>query len=179
MKSILTLAAVLVAFSMAFATKIAALEIVSGDLTIAHPTARPNLPNRPTVAYMKISNGGETDDRLVSARSPAFGKIEFHTVIKNGEVMKMLQIVDIPVPAGHTAALEPGGLHLMLFDGAKLQKDGDMFPVTLTFETGGDVEIMVKVDRRAGQDRDHSGHGAKPKGHGDDHSDHKHGTKSE
>ena len=156
MKSILTLAAFMVAISLYSLPLAVADEVTIGDLTISHPQARPNLPNRPTAAYMKITNDGDTDDSLVSATSPAFGKIEIHTVVKNGEVMKMLPVVDVPVPAGTTAELKAGGLHLMLFDAKEMLKDGAMFPVTLTFEKGGAVEIMVKVDRRAGQG--HGGH---------------------
>lgn len=176
MKSILSLAAVAVAIAMTSAPKVTAHEIVSGDLTIIHPTARPNLPNRPTAAYMVISNDGTADDKLLSATSPVFGKIELHTVIKDGEVMKMQPVADVLVPAGDAAVLEAGGLHLMLFNAAKQQKDGEMFPVTLTFDQAGDVEIMVMVDRKAGQGHDHSAHGAKePESAESDHSGHKHG----
>lgn len=188
MKRFPTLAAVLVAASMLSAPGVAADEVVSGDLTISHPTARPNLPNRPTAAYMKIQNAGDADDRLISATSPAFGKIELHTVLKDGDVMKMQQIVDVPVPAGEAAVLKAGGLHLMLFDAKELHKDGAMFPITLTFQQAGDVEIMVRVDRKAGRGHDHSGHGHNANtdddghkhGHKkDDHGGHKHGIKSE
>lgn len=174
----MTFAAVAVAFTLASTPNVTAHEIVSGDLTIAHPTARPNLPNRPTAAYMVIRNDGDTDDRLVSAKSDVFGKIELHTVIKDGDVMKMQPVTEIIVPAGGETALEAGGLHLMLFDAAERQKDGTVFPLTLTFSQAGDVDVMVKVDRRAGRghDHDHSDHGTKaPKGSDDGHSGHKHG----
>ncbi|MEO0823088.1 MAG: copper chaperone PCu(A)C, partial [Pseudomonadota bacterium] len=55
-----------------------------GDLSIAHAWARPNIPNRPTAGYYEITNGGSTDDQLLSASSPAFGKIELHRSEKDG-----------------------------------------------------------------------------------------------
>ena len=78
-------------------------ETKKGDLTVINAHARPNLPNRPTAAYMAISNDGETGDRLISARSDAFGTIEIHTTMKHGDVMKMMPVDAIEVPAGDTA----------------------------------------------------------------------------
>lgn len=196
MKSFFAFAAVVAAMSMPMAHNAFAGDVTSGDLTISDPMARPNLPNRPTAAYMVISNASEADDRLLSASSPAFGKVEFHTVLKDGDVMKMELVKDVVVPAGDSAVLKAGGYHLMLFDAAKLLKNGDTFPVTLSFETAGDIEVLVKVDRKAGQGHghaDHNAHGAKTghggddqhSGHGghkdgeDGHGAHKHDGKSE
>ena len=143
-------------------------ETKKGDLTVIHAHARPNLPNRPTAAYMAISNDGETGDRLLAAQSDAFGTVEIHTTVKQGDVMKMMPVDVIDVPAGDTALLEPGGLHLMLFDGQEGFKIGDSFPMVLTFENAGEVLIEVKVEKiKAGHN--HSGHS----GHsGHDHSGH-------
>jgi periplasmic copper chaperone A len=40
-------------------------------------------------------------------------------------------------------------LHLMFFDVAETFKDGDMVPVTLTFEKAGKVELMLPVMAKA------------------------------
>ena len=63
--------------------------------------------------------------------------------------------------------LEPGGLHLMLFDGKEAFKIGDSFPMVLTFDKAGDVTVEVKVEKISGGS-DHSGHG-----NHSDHSGHK------
>lgn len=141
-------------------------DIQAGDLTITHAWARPNLPNRPTAAYMAIANAGETADTLISASSPAFETIELHTVIKDGDVMKMQPIDGIPVPVEDSARLEPGGLHLMLFGAEKAFKDGESFPMTLTFESAGAVEITVQVEKRARKHGTHGTHGNSEAGHG-------------
>ena len=49
-----------------------------GALTVDHPWGRPNLPERPTAAYLEIRNAGETPDRLMSARAPGFDSVELH-----------------------------------------------------------------------------------------------------
>ena len=139
-----------------------------GDLTIIHAQARPNLPSRPTAAYMAITNDGTEADRLISAKSEAFGTIEIHTTMQHGDVLKMQPVDAIEVPAEDTALLEPGGLHLMLFDGAKPHKIGESFMMVLTFEKAGDVMVEVKVEKitgggdhsqhAGGAAKDHSGH---------------------
>lgn len=133
-------------------------EASKGDLTITHPAARPNLPNRPTAAYMAITNNGATADRLVSASSPAFGAVEIHRSMKQGDVMRMMPVDAVEIPAGDTALLGPGSFHLMLFDGAKLFKVGDEFMMTLTFEQAGEIMVNVKIEKISGG-MDHSTHG--------------------
>lgn len=117
-----------------------------GDLVIDHPWARPNpLPGRPGAAYAVIHNNGDNADRLLEATSPAFGRIEIHKhVIANG-VAKMEKQTSLFIPSGDARALEPGGLHLMLFHAVKPLVDGDRFPMTLRFERTGDVEVEVYV----------------------------------
>ncbi len=148
------------ALCLSLITPTLASETSKGDLLVSHPQARPNLPNRPTAAYMTISNSGETADALVSASSPAFGSIELHVTVKDGDVMKMQQIDELEVPAGETVALEPGGLHLMLFDSTKLHKAGDQFPLTLNFEEAGEMTVDVMVGKIEAADHGHHGHGS-------------------
>lgn len=170
---------ILAALTMAFAISGAPMpavahEFAKGDLVIDHPAARPNRPNRPTAAYMVIMNSGAEADRLLSASSPVFGAIELHKSSKKDGVMSMEKQEAIDIPAGGKATLEPGGLHLMLFNATKSFKDGDAYPLRLTFEKAGNVDVIVNVEKKAGggAEADHSGHGD----HSDhDHSDHNHG----
>lgn len=141
-------------------------EIEAGDITIVHPRARPNLPNRPTAAYMAILNEGAEGDRLMAARAEAFEVIEMHRSMKHGDAMHMEPVEAIAVDADSIALLEPGGLHLMLFGAKERFKPGDEFRMVLSFEKAGDVEISVKVEKiSGGAEHDH-----------DDHSGHNHGS---
>jgi copper(I)-binding protein len=70
---------------------------------------------------------------------------ELHTHIKDGEVMRMRQVEDIPVKAGETVVLQPGGLHVMFMGLHEGLKEGQTFPLTLTFEKAGPVETTVTV----------------------------------
>ena len=59
--------------------------------------------------------------------------------------MKMRPVKSIPVPAGGTVELKPGGYHIMLLDLKKDLKPGDTVPVTLSFEHGGELRIEAAV----------------------------------
>lgn len=135
-------------------------------LTIDHPTARVNVAGRPSAGYMTIHNNSATADRLIAARSPAFGRIELHThLIDDAGIMRMRAISAIEAPAGEAVSLEPGGLHLMLFDPTDALGAGTLIPVTLMFETAGEIEIVLlgeKIGRRTNDDRKK---GADQKGH--------------
>lgn len=174
---IVTRAALLGLAALATAT-LAAPRPASADETQHHgahglhveaPKSRPGLPNRPMAAYLTIHNPGETEDRLLSATSPEFDKIEIHTVREENGVFKMLPLDALAVPAGGEAVLEPGGNHLMLFGAKRRFKEGEAFPVTLGFEHGGEMEITVEVTRDIAAGGHHHGHG---QSHGKTHGDH-------
>ena len=121
----------------------------AGPLRIGHPFARATAPAaKAGAAYMTIDNAGVAGDRLLSARSPVAGRIELHTIVKDGDVMRMREVEGgIEVPAGGRATLRPGGFHVMLMDLKAPLKEGDRFRLKLTFEKAGIVEIEVAIEK--------------------------------
>jgi copper(I)-binding protein len=102
--------------------------------------------------YLTIINKGTASDRLMAASSPAAGKVEIHQMSMQDGIMKMREVSDgLPIEAGKTATLAPGGNHLMLADLKAPLKKGDKVPVTLTFEKAGKVEITLDVQAIGGQ----------------------------
>jgi copper(I)-binding protein len=64
--------------------------------------------------------------------------------------MRMQQLVDgLPLPAGETVTLEPGGYHIMLLDLAEPLEVGDEIEVTLDFENADDMNMTVEVAESA------------------------------
>ena len=118
-----------------------------GDLMLIHPTARPNMPNRPTAAYVTIANDGQAADRLVAAASPEFESAEIHNVEMKDGVMKMFPVEGIDIPADDTVELKSGSYHIMLFGAKRLFQPGDEFPLVLTFEKAGQATIEAKVEK--------------------------------
>lgn len=130
-----------------------------GELDIAHPWARP-LPPVATVgvAYFTVTNKGAADDVLLSAESPIADKVEIHTHVKEGELMKMRQLNDLTIPAHGEQKLAPGGLHLMLMGLKEVPAEGTQFPVTLHFKEAGKIEVEVAVDGQDAEQTKESGH---------------------
>jgi periplasmic copper chaperone A len=96
--------------------------------------------------YMTIINKGNAADRLVSASSPAAGKVEIHEMTMQDGVMKMRELAGgFPIEAGKSASLAPHGTHLMLMDLKAPLKEGDKVPVTLNFEKAGKIEVTLDV----------------------------------
>lgn len=166
-RTLAIMAMALVAAFSPFAAPLAPAHTSMADsLMLIHPTARPNIPNRPTAAYVTISNNGPEPDWLIGVSAPDFEAAELHEVRMEGDVMKMSPVESIMLPAGETVELAPGGYHIMLFGAAKQFKPGDSFPMTLTFEKVGAVAVEVTVEKidpsRMGDGKmnhmDHSGH---------------------
>ncbi|MCU0830571.1 MAG: DUF1775 domain-containing protein [Rhizobiaceae bacterium] len=135
-----------------------------GDIMIEGFWARAMLPNQPVAGgFLTLTNGGDADDRILKAESPRAGRMELHEMAMEGEVMKMREMEGgIPIPAGATVELKPGGLHLMFFDIAERFEEGQTVPVTLTFEKAGEVtlELPVKDMKDMQGDGGHGSHGA-------------------
>ena len=57
----------------------------------------------------------------------------------------------LPIEAGKSVSLAPGGYHLMLMGLKAPLKQGDKIPVTLTFAKAGKVEVTLDVQGIAAQ----------------------------
>ena len=66
------------------------------------------------------------------------------TVVTDG-IASMPHVMSVPVPAGGTIALEPGGFHAMLMGPNRTLEEGATFPVTLTFQNAGAVTVDVEI----------------------------------
>ena len=134
-------------------------------ITIKDPFARASSPSAKSgAAFMQIANSGETEDRLVAARSDVAQRVEIHTHIQDANgVMRMVEIEDgIVIPAGGMAMLQRGGDHVMFLGLIESLDHGETISVTLTFEQAGDIEVPIPVDleRMPGAGA-HGGHGMK------------------
>ena len=129
------------------ATPVLACETFTlGDLTIDHAWSRATIgANRPGVFYVEITNNGSTDDALIGIATPAAGMPMLHETVVTDGVASMPHAMSIPVPAGQTVELAPGGYHGMLMGLTATLAEGDSFPVTLTFQNAGEVVVNVEV----------------------------------
>lgn len=98
--------------------------------------------------FLTITNTGDQDDTLIGIRAD-FPRVELHTTEFTDGVARMMHLDEIPVPAGETVSLEPGGLHVMFMGlrGNPLE-EGEAIPATLIFENAGEVEITFDIVKR-------------------------------
>ena len=138
-----------------------ALAGAADSVTVQDPYVRLAPPNAPaTGAFMVIRNGGDKDVKVVSASNPASKVTELHTHLNEGGVMKMRPVPAIEVKAKGEAVLKPGGLHVMLIDLKAPMKEGDVVPITLSFDDGSSKQVDAKVVRptAAATPMDHKHH---------------------
>jgi len=136
-----------VAASLLSAVAFAAEPLKVGDLEIEGLWARATPPGAVVAGgFMTITNTGASGDTLVGVASPVAGIGEVHEMKVEDGVMTMRPLDGgLPIPAGGTVTLKPGGYHIMLVDLKAPLKKGEDVPVTLTFEKAGTVEATFHV----------------------------------
>ncbi len=102
------------------------------DVTVKDAWIRGVVPGqRATGAFMQLAS--PTDAALVAVSTPIAKVSEIHTMSLDNGVMRMRAIPSVPVPAGKTVQLEPGGNHVMLLELTGPLQEGSSVPLTLTF----------------------------------------------
>jgi copper(I)-binding protein len=106
-----------------------------------------------SAAYLTIENRTGEDDTLLEVRSPVAERVEIHDMTMEDMVMRMRKLDDLPVAAGESVSLAPGGKHIMLIGLSGPLEEGASVPLTLVFEKAGEMAVEAPV-RAAG----HGGH---------------------
>jgi len=124
-------------------------------------------PNAPVAAgFMTLRNAGRDDDRLVAVRSASAARVEIHEIRHEHGVARMRELAGgLPLPAGATVELAPGGYHLMFIDPGEGFVAGARVAATLVFERAGEREVVFEVraigatrGAQAGDGEHHQGH---------------------
>jgi hypothetical protein len=124
---------------------------IAEKVTVSDPFVRAVPPVvKTTAAFMQLRYSGPAEEFLVAAETPAAGAVELHMHEHDDGVMRMRKIPHIHLPPGKTVSLEPGGLHIMLFDLQAPLTEGDQIPLTLIFADGSSkpIEATVRSVRR-------------------------------
>ena len=115
-----------------------------GTVTASDISARITTENG--AVYMTLKNDTQSDDALLGGQTDIARAVELHeSKMAENEVMQMQPVANIPVPAGGSVALQPGGLHMMLIDIQKELGPGDKFNLTLNFEKAGAMTVEAEV----------------------------------
>jgi copper(I)-binding protein len=118
----------------------------TGQLEVSNAWARATPAKAENgIAYLTIRS--PTPDRLLSVSSPVAKKAELNTMEMSGMVMKMRPLASLGIPAGQPVTLKPSGEHVMLMGLNGPLREGQSFPLTLTFEKAGAREVTVAVEK--------------------------------
>ena len=114
------------------------------EIEVGDAWARATAPGQSSGAiYATIANRGAAD-RLVGVSSNA-GTATLHHSTRDDGVARMRMLTDLPIPAGTSVDLAPGGTHVMLTGlAAPLSIGGDL-GLTLRFERSGARTVKVAV----------------------------------
>ncbi len=96
-------------------------------------------------AYFEIRNLGDKSDRLVSAKTSASRMASLHTHIMKDNIMRMVRVDGLEIPAGGRVTLRPGGYHLMLMGLAGPLIRGHGYDLSLTFEKAGTMTVELII----------------------------------
>jgi copper(I)-binding protein len=115
------------------------------DIRVVDAWSRPTPPGTDVgVAYFTIHNSGKSD-RLLRVSSPVAKSAELHVSAMKDGVMRMQGLATVDVGSDGPVAFEPSGRHVMLIGLKRPLKEGDVFPLTLTFANAGQVQTSVRV----------------------------------
>ena len=118
-------------------------------VTVTDPWGRTS----PTVAqngafYMTLTNEGITEDSLLFVSSDACSTVELHEMYDKGDGVMGMRPVEsgtIPIPAGGSAELKPGGLHAMCIGKQVEFAAGTEILLTLQFQEEGEMEVTAVI----------------------------------
>ena len=119
------------------------------QVSVKEPWVRATVAQqKATGAFMQLRS--EKDSRVVSASSPVAAVVEIHEMAMDKDVMMMRALPQgLPLPAGKTIELKPGGYHLMLLDLKGQIKEGDKVPLTLQVENKDGKRSQLEVSAEA------------------------------
>jgi copper(I)-binding protein len=139
--AIVIVTALLAETAHAHSHKFKALEIVHPWCIETEDTAKP------VVVSVTIRNAGSKPDRLLRASVPNAVKTELRAGTPpdgEGDV-----IASVPVTGKSEVNLKRGGPHILLTGMKKSIGAYDSFPMTLTFERAGRVDVEVMVEEKS------------------------------
>lgn len=138
-----------ICFALSSVASSASAEGETADLTIIDPIAyETSAMVQAGAGYLSVTNTGDEDDVLLAVEAD-FPRVMLHETVMDGDVARMKHLMHIPVPAGETVTLAPGGKHVMFMGlGNDPLEAGEDVPATLIFENAGRVEVVFRVVAR-------------------------------
>ncbi len=101
-------------------------------------------------AFLTLHNNGNQTVALTGVSGAVANHVELHQSYEKEGVMRMDHVENLPVPAGETVTLAPGGYHIMMMQLQAPLVEGKSFPLTLHFDKAPSQEVIVQITGLAG-----------------------------
>jgi copper(I)-binding protein len=95
--------------------------------------------------YLTIVDHG-APDRLIAAATPLAATAQIHQTTMQNNVMRMRPVDGVDITAQGPVTFAPGGYHIMLLGLKHKLAKGQSFPLSLTFQHAGTIEVAVAVE---------------------------------
>ena len=104
-------------------------------------------------AYLTITNPSDSPVTISHLKSPHFRAAELHETVEEAGMVSMRQLDVVSVEAHGQLTMQPGGMHVMLFDPQEKLVTGDCVELTVVFQSGAAVttRLLVKKARDSGE----------------------------
>jgi len=130
------------------AALLASAIVHAGDLVIEEGWARATAPGQ-DAASVDMTITSKKPVTLIEASTPAASTTAMHSMKSTGGMMTMREVESIVIPSGKPMNFGDSGYHLMLTGLKAPFKEGERFPVTLSFKmANGHIEkirTMIEV----------------------------------
>lgn len=112
---------------------------------------------RSMAAYMTIVNNSDHERVIANVTSDEFAEVQIHRSVIEDGVATMKPLDSLPVPAGDSVTLKPGGIHLMLIEPKEHYIDGELIRLIIeeADETRHALGIVVKKQYPRAEHPDH------------------------
>ena len=160
---------VVVALAMIVMNGMNAITAASDIFSFSEVQLRATVAGMPSsAAYLKITNNGVMDDRLIAVNAAIAQRVEIHSMEMGQEVMQMRAVNGgLAIAAGDSVKLAPGGLHIMLMGLTTDLAPDTQHEIILVFEKAGEIKLTGTAKLPADIMMNMSGHSAS---HNQDHS---------
>ena len=95
--------------------------------------------------YVTIANGGKGEVLIDGVESKSFASADIHEMREINGVMRMRPVPQLRVEPDQVVKLEPGGLHLMLFQPTTPLKPGERVTLEFRLNDGGKRAVEFEV----------------------------------
>ena len=121
----------------------AAAPAYADDVKVTQAWARATAPGQDS-ASVQLTITSKKDATLIGVASGSAQRGEIHTMVMEGDVMKMRAIESLPLPAKTPVTLGADGNHVMLIGLKKPLKAGRKLPFALTVKFADGKTVVLK-----------------------------------